>query len=83
MTVHVPNAGNVALSISGMTCSGCVKTVTRVLSGVAGVSSAQVDLASGRAVVSGEARLADLVAAVEAAGFEVQSAPGDAPGGRR
>jgi copper chaperone len=77
MNVHASNAGSVALSISGMTCSGCANTVTRVLSRVPGVASAQVDLASGRAVVVGEARQQDLIAAVEAAGFEAQAAPGE------
>ena len=76
MNVHASN-GFMALSISGMTCSGCVNTVTRVLSRVPGVASARVDLASGRAVVVGEARPEDLIAAVEAAGFEAQAAPGE------
>ncbi|HEY1941152.1 MAG TPA: heavy metal-associated domain-containing protein [Roseiarcus sp.] len=80
MKIHASNAGSVALSISGMTCSGCANAVTRVLSRVPGVASARVDLASGRAVVVGEARPEDLIVAVEAAGFEAQRAPGEASG---
>lgn len=57
------------LSITGMTCSGCVNTLTRVLKKVPGVNEAQVDLASARAVVQGAAGTADLIAAAEGAGF--------------
>ncbi|HEY3778329.1 MAG TPA: heavy metal-associated domain-containing protein [Rhizomicrobium sp.] len=56
-------------SISGMTCAGCANTVTRVLSRVPGVASAEFDFASGRAVVRGQAQADTLTAAVEAAGF--------------
>jgi copper chaperone CopZ len=64
-----PAAGTIELAVSGMTCSGCAGTVTRVLSRVPGVTGAQVDLASGRATVAGTARAEDLIRAVEAAGF--------------
>ncbi len=62
----------VELSIRGMTCTGCASTLTRVLSRVAGVHRAQVELGSGRAFVEGEARAEDLVRAVEAAGYHVE-----------
>jgi len=70
-----------ALSISGMTCVGCANTVTRVLARVPGVASADVDFASGRAVVTGTARQGDLIAAVTAAGFGVQLLPDVTTGG--
>ncbi|HUY83616.1 MAG TPA: heavy metal-associated domain-containing protein, partial [Steroidobacteraceae bacterium] len=41
------------LTITGMACDGCAGTVTRVLSRVPGVRRAEVDLASGRATVTG------------------------------
>lgn len=63
------------LSITGMTCSGCVKAVTRALSQIPGVRKAEVDLAGGRAVVEGTARSDDLVAAVAAAGFGAEPQP--------
>ena len=66
------NDENAVLSISGMTCSGCANTVTRVLLRVPGVTNANVDLASGRAIVMGNARLKELVAAVQAAGYGAQ-----------
>ena len=55
-----------------MTCQGCVRSVTKKLSGVAGVSSAAVDLTAGKAKVEyddSSARVEDLIAAVEQIGF--------------
>ena len=57
------------LAITGMACEGCAGTVTRVLSRVPGVRRAEVDLASGRATVTGQASPAALIGAVEAAGY--------------
>jgi copper chaperone CopZ len=61
--------GPVVLAISGMTCGGCAGAVTRALSAVPGVTAARVDLAGGCATVTGTARAADLIRALEAAGF--------------
>ena len=61
------------LKIEGMTCGGCVKSVTRVLSGVAGVSSADVSLDEGRAHVTYDPAKTGVEAmkqAVERAGFK-------------
>lgn len=44
----------VTLRISGMTCEHCTETVARGLRNAPGVTSAEVDLASGRAMVRGE-----------------------------
>lgn len=63
----------ITLKIDGMTCGGCVSSVTRVLSETAGVSNAQVDLASGTAVVQFDAAQTSAVAlidVVEDAGFD-------------
>ena len=65
------------LNIQGMTCSGCVNSVTRVLTGIAGVSRAEVDLAGAKAVVEYDAAQtnpAALAEAVDDAGFEAQVA---------
>lgn len=64
--------GPVVLSVSGMTCAGCASTVTRLLSRVRGVADVRVDFGSGRAVVTGEARPDDLIAAIETAGYGAQ-----------
>jgi len=63
---------HVELKVDGMTCQGCVRSVTKKLSGVAGVSSAAVDLAAGKATVeydASSAKVEDLIAAVEQIGF--------------
>ena len=62
-------AHTVVLTVAGMTCTGCASSVGRVLSRVPGVTDAQVDLASGRATVTGTARVEDLLEAVEGAGY--------------
>ena len=64
---------NVTLKIDGMTCSGCVKSVTRVLSELDGVAQAEVSLENAQAVVSfdeNKVQPAALVEAVEDAGFD-------------
>jgi copper chaperone CopZ len=58
-----------AVSITGMTCNGCVKSVARLLSAVSGVSAVTVDLADGKAEITGTAGYDSLAAAIEAAGF--------------
>ncbi|MDB5408334.1 MAG: Heavy metal transport/detoxification protein [Rhodospirillales bacterium] len=65
----------VVLSVTGMTCAGCASAVTRVLSRVAGVGEAKVELAAGRATVTGSAAPAALVAAVAAAGYGAAVVP--------
>jgi copper chaperone CopZ len=74
-------SGTAVLSIFGMTCDGCVNTVKRILSRVPGVHRAEVELASGRAVVTGEARPEALLTAVQGAGYGAQLATSDAPKG--
>jgi copper chaperone CopZ len=66
------NSRGSTLSISGMTCSGCAGTVTRILSRVPGVERAKVDFESGCARIAGTARPEDLISAVEAAGYGAQ-----------
>ncbi len=64
---------DVQFKVEGMDCEGCVKSVTRMLTGVAGVSKVDVSLAEARAQVSfdpAQAKLADLKRAVERAGFK-------------
>jgi copper chaperone len=61
------------LSVDGMSCEHCEQTVAEALEGVAGVTGVSVDLDGGRATVEGEAAAADLVAAVEDAGYEASA----------
>ncbi len=65
---------DIKLAVSGMACDGCVSSVKNVLERVPGVTAAKVVLEPGSAVVSGTASVADLVKAVEAAGYEAKAA---------
>lgn len=61
----------ITLSVTGMTCDHCVKSVTSALQGVAGVSAAKVDLQAKSAVVQGEALdAAKLIGAIKEEGYE-------------
>jgi len=64
----------IILSVTGMTCGGCVNSVQRVLTALPGVQSAEVKLEPGQArVVYDAARIdrAALVQAVVDAGFGI------------
>jgi copper chaperone len=63
----------VKIGVNGMTCGGCVRSVTNVLSALPGVKSASVSLEQKQAEVTFEPALADvgkMKAAIENAGFE-------------
>ncbi len=62
---------SLSLPIQGMTCAACAGRVQRALQKLPGVVSAQVNLASERAEVSGTATPTQLAAAVTAAGYQV------------
>jgi copper chaperone len=60
--------------IAGMSCGGCVNSLTRVLSGVAGIEPLKIDV--GKAHLKVDADLVTpevIVAAVDRAGFTVVS----------
>lgn len=62
------------LNIKGMTCGGCVKSVTSVLEKISGVSGVEVSLEQNRAIISydpAKAKPAQFKAAIEDAGFDV------------
>jgi P-type Cu+ transporter len=64
----------VTLQVSGMTCASCVANIEEALRSVEGVHQAQVNFATEKASVGfdpAHARVADLVKAVEGAGYEV------------
>lgn len=63
---------SVELKVEGMTCQGCVRSVTKKLGGMAGVSDVAVDLEAGKATVNyneSTAKVEDLIGAVEQIGF--------------
>ena len=62
------------LKVTGMTCQGCVASVTRVLKAVPGVSEVTVELNPGTAKIAYDQSLATLPvlkAAIEDAGYDV------------
>ena len=64
----------ITMNVSGMSCGGCVASVTRVLKAVPGVSDVEVSLSPGTAKVSFDpARTAApaLRSAIEDAGYAV------------
>ncbi len=64
----------VTLGISGMTCGGCVRSVTNVLAALEGVAKADVSLDKQCAVVDydpGKLGVAQLKRTIEEAGYEV------------
>lgn len=65
--------GSTTLAVSGMTCAGCARTIERVLSRVPGVERASVDFDLGLAIVNGTAAAAQLIAAVEGAGYSASA----------
>jgi len=69
----VADAVTSTFQVSGMTCAHCVAAVTDEVSGVAGVSGVQVDLASGVVTVTGDQPVQEpaVRAAVEEAGYEL------------
>jgi len=66
----------VTLGITGMTCGGCVKSVTNVLKALDGVTRADVSLDKACAVVDydpGKLGVDALKRSVEEAGFEIRA----------
>ena len=63
----------VELKVEGMDCEGCVKSVTRMLSGVPGVDKVEVSLAQACATVTydpAKSGPAEFKRAVERAGYK-------------
>jgi copper chaperone len=59
-------------TVTGMTCAHCVSAVTAEVGTVAGVSSVEVDLASGQLMVTGDGYAdAAIQAAVDEAGYQL------------
>ena len=66
----------ITLSVTGMTCGGCVNSVQKVLAALPGVQSAEVSLTPGQARVRfdpSKLERAALVQAVVDAGFGVDN----------
>lgn len=70
-------SAQVTLAVSGMSCAACAAKVQKALLGVAGVRQAQVDVATGKVVVTVDETKADqqaMIKALEQAGYRAQIA---------
>jgi len=63
----------IKLQVSKMKCNGCVANVQQALEQVSGTSSAEVNLENGTALVHGEAAVAELLGALESAGYPAEA----------
>jgi copper chaperone len=69
------NMNTTTIKIGGMSCGGCVKSITRALTALPGVTKAEVSLEQAEAVIDfdpGKMNRATLTEAIEAAGFEAE-----------
>ena len=57
------------LKIDGMSCNHCKASAEKAIRSVAGVENVEVDLPKGVAYVEGSHQEADIISAIEAAGF--------------
>lgn len=65
---------NITLTVKGMTCMGCVRSVKAVLEPLPGVSGVEVKLDGGLVAITfdpAQVPVAQLKAAIEDAGYEV------------
>ncbi len=72
--------GRIVLSVPGMTCRHCVRTVTAALRDVPGVETVTADARSTTVVLTGPVSVADALATLDACGFPGTAAPGTARG---
>ena len=66
----------VTLNVTGMTCMGCVNSVKKVVSPIAGVSQVDVELESGKVSVAydpAQAQPAQFKQAIQDAGYQVSN----------
>ena len=61
---------SIRLSVSGMSCAGCVSSVERALAQVDGVQTASVNFAEHTATVEGDVAAQSLVDAIRTAGYD-------------
>lgn len=61
------------LKVDGMTCAHCTAAVKKALEQVPGVETAQVSLEKAQAVVTGDAELRAMVAAIKEEGYGAEA----------
>lgn len=65
---------SITLSVSGMTCGHCVRSVSQALEAVRGVERVSVSLETGRAQIDGQATPTALIRAIEEEGYQARVA---------
>lgn len=70
MVMKSMHANLTHLTISGMTCASCVRTIEQALRSVSGVATAEVNFAEQTAIVTGDANTENLLAAVSGVGYQ-------------
>jgi len=66
---------NVVIKVGGMSCQGCVKNITGVLTALPGVTAAEVSLDAAEARVAFDPQVVSrgaLVGAIQDAGFDAE-----------
>ena len=61
------------LKVTGMTCTHCVGAVQRALEEVPGVTAVEVSLERAQALITGDADVVAMVAAVTQAGYSAEA----------
>ena len=65
----------VELTVTGMTCGGCARAVTNAVQSVDPAAGVVVDVASKRVSIDSQADVAQIEAAIEEAGYNVDRQP--------
>ena len=61
----------IELTVSGMSCGGCAASLQKALLGQPAVTTATIDFTSSKAIIESELSKAELIALIEAQGFQV------------
>ncbi len=67
-------ATSITLDVKGMTCQGCVNSVTKLVKRVDPDAKVAVDLPTGRLEATTQASAAALIEAINAAGYQARAA---------
>ena len=65
---------SMVLEVRGMSCAHCASAITSALSTLAGVAEVDVDVAGGTVRLDGTPDAAEVIAAIEDAGYDVATA---------
>jgi copper chaperone CopZ len=72
MSITESHQGEREYTVTGMTCGHCAAAVTGEVESLAGIEAVEVDLASGRMSLRGDASDEAIRGAVEEAGYTVE-----------